>query len=223
MSAPPRRIPHDRHSSIESSYCSYKSSRPNLFQQHGAQKQPMVRTSGPPFEYDLLTPIQANRTSVQIGVIADNQEHIVSLPNTLYDSSLTYSVIAKSNAFATQGQIRTSAPITLTDSHGHAFASSTTIMLRWRYDNGLQSFQEIFYIVDGCAGYDGMLRKDIETKPEDAHPLQAHPLSYHGHYGKQEKHDKEEKERDKQDQWKREMQADRERMRKHLEAAKKRK
>ena len=125
----------------------------------------------------------------------------MSLPNTLYDSSLTHSLIPKSKAFATAGRIGTASPITLTDSHGHAFASSTTITLRSRYNAGLQSFQETFYVVDGCAGYDALLRHDIETKPEDAHPLQAHPLKYQGHYGSQERRDKEARDREKQEKY----------------------
>ena len=40
--------------------------------------------------------LQANMTTIQIGVIADNQEHIVSLSNTLYDNIITHSLIDKS-------------------------------------------------------------------------------------------------------------------------------
>ena len=144
----------------------------------------------------------------------------MSLPNTLYDPSLTHSIIIKSKAFDTQGQIRTSAPITLSDSQGHVFASSSIITLRWRYDHGLQSFQETFYVVDG-AGFEAILRRDIETKPEEAHLLQGHPLIFEGKYKKSEKTDRDRKEGEREEQWKREMEVDRERMRRRLDAAKK--
>ena len=65
-----------------------------------------------------------------------------------------------------------------------------------------------------------MLRRDIETKPENACPTQAYPM-HHGKYTTAEKTADDAKKKKNQEQWKQEMERDRERMRKNLEAAKK--
>ena len=95
MSVPPRRKPSGRDGKLENSYRSYKASRPQLFEDGTGQPPMMVRT-----RHASRTPkaksLQANMTTIQIGVIADNQEHIVSLSNTLYDNIITHSLIDKS-------------------------------------------------------------------------------------------------------------------------------
>ncbi|OAL26477.1 hypothetical protein AYO22_04215 [Fonsecaea multimorphosa] len=83
-----------------------------------------------------------------IFVIAEGQEHPVKLSNALHDSILSKSIISKSKAVATRGAIRPVAPTTLTDHTGTSHISTSTISLRWYYDDGTQTFPETFYIVD---------------------------------------------------------------------------
>lgn len=106
-------------------------------------------------------------TQTPIAVIADNEEHLVHLPNAIHDPKLDKSVLSKHHAFATKGQFTPTKPINLTTGSGQCFSSSNTITLRWRYDGGLQSFQETFWIVDGIHGHGAILRNDIERMSDD--------------------------------------------------------
>ncbi|EXJ82743.1 hypothetical protein A1O3_06558 [Capronia epimyces CBS 606.96] len=70
---------------------------------------------------------------------------------------------------ATHGPIQSKLPTTLIDQSGTAYTSTSTISLRWYYDDGLQTFQETFYIVDklprsGAEGgdWDAILRAGVE-------------------------------------------------------------
>ena len=132
--------------------------------------------------------LQAASTAVRISVVADGQEKIVKLPNTVYDGTLQKSLISKARADATHGLIQPKAPITAVDNRGTRHTSSSTITLRWYYDSGLQSFKETFYVVDrlplpegggggdggGGGEWDAMLRKGVERSPEHS-PPQAYP------------------------------------------------
>jgi hypothetical protein len=131
-----------------------------------------------------------------IAVIADDQEYLIALPNTLYDPVLERSLISKHRAFATQGRITATNSVSLATSAGESLTSKATITLRWRHDSGLQSFQETFWIVDDCAGYDAILRKDIES-PDDADGnLTA--KAFHMRFGNPDKEGKKQKQdRDK--------------------------
>ena len=109
-------------------------------------------------------------STTPIAVIADNQDHLVHLPQTVYDPTLSKSLICKHKAFATHGLIKPTNPITLTTGTGQCLTSSATITLRWRYDAALQSFQETFFIVDGLGEHDAVLRSGIERLDPDARP-----------------------------------------------------
>ncbi|EXJ87958.1 hypothetical protein A1O1_04885 [Capronia coronata CBS 617.96] len=116
---------------------------------------------------------KASNTRVCIFVIAEGQEHTVRLANTLSDNALKKSLISRAKALATHGPIQSKSPTVLTDHSGTTYTSTSTISLRWYYDDGLQTFQESFYIVDrlsratgeggGSGGdWDAILRADIE-------------------------------------------------------------
>ncbi|KAK6379436.1 hypothetical protein LTS17_006354 [Exophiala oligosperma] len=140
-------------------------------------------------------PANASNTRVRISVIADDQEHVVKLANTLYDGTLQRSLICKAKALATSGEVRRCAPVILVDHSGRTHTSASTISLRWYYDNGLQTFQETFNIVDklpcaagvehgggtrnggsrgGGGEWDAMLRVGVEPCPDGA-PPSAYP------------------------------------------------
>lgn len=123
----------------------------------------------------LLTMLQASNTRVGISVIADDQEHAIKLPNTLYDGTLQKSLISKANAVASHGAILPRPGISLTDHNGQTHTSTSTISLRWYYDNGLQTFQETFYVVDRLhqpnsdkREWDAVLRAGVEPCPEQS-------------------------------------------------------
>ena len=125
----------------------------------------------------MLTARQASNTNVRIFVIADDQEHAVKLPNTVYDNTLPRSLISKAKALDTHGPILSNAPTTLTDHTGKRHTSTSTISLRWYYDNGLQTFEETFYVVDKLprpdsdgTEWDAMLRAGVDLTPEQSAP-----------------------------------------------------
>ena len=147
-----------------------------------------------------------------IAVIADNEEHLVPLPNTIHDANLDKSLISRRKAFQTDGRIKPIQPVTFTTAQGHCFASNATITLRWRYDAGLQSYQEAFYVVDSCGDYDAILRRDIEHLDDGVGGgvPKAFPMQFGGHSKKAQedrKHkDAEKKARDERYQKELEMQ-----------------
>ncbi|KAK5035542.1 hypothetical protein LTS07_002981 [Exophiala sideris] len=147
---------------IEASYRSWQSRRPQLFRQSSS----LVN--------------MAPNTKVQICVIADDQEHAVKLPNTVYDGTLQRSLISKAKAMATRGLVQVEPTTTLTDYNGNTYTTASTICLRWYYENGLQTFQETFYIVDklpradGNGEMDAILRAGVESDPAQG-PAQAFP------------------------------------------------
>ena len=147
---------------------------------------------------------QGQKTSVDIRVIADDHEQLISLPNTLYDSKVAISLIPKIKASATQGRTRIATPVSVIDSSGQCHSSSSTISLRWRYADGSQSFQETFYIVDSCGSYDAILRGGSETSPSLNAIPQAHPVSFHIK-DKDRRSDTKEQAKQKQEQYKREV------------------
>ena len=147
---------------------------------------------------------QGQKTSVDIRVIADDHEQLISLPNTLYDSKGAISLIPKIQAFATQGRIKIATPVSIVDSSGQCHSSSSTISLRWRYADGSQSFQETFYIVDSCGTYDAILRGGSETSPSLNAIAQAHPVSFHVK-DKDTRSDNKEQAKKRQEQYKREV------------------
>ena len=98
---------------------------------------------------------------------------------------------------ATKGFIQPSPPITLTDHTGASYTSSSTINLRWYYNNGTQTFPEKFYIVDKVPStIDASLRCTAES-PSSALVPQVHP---HFSSGKdpEDRDRKERKERDEE-------------------------
>ena len=161
--------------------------------------------------------------STPIAVIADNEEHLVHLPNTTRDANLDKSLITRRKAFQTNGRIKPVQPITFTTASGHCPTSSATITLRWRYDAGLQSFQETFYVVEGCGQYDAILRKDIEALDdgEGAVP-KAFPIQF-GRHSKTDKEDRKNREaaREERDkQYERELEMQKAQLRKQMEGMK---
>ncbi|KAI1629345.1 hypothetical protein EDD37DRAFT_48195 [Exophiala viscosa] len=127
--------------------------------------------------------LQAPNTKVQICVIADDQEHAVKLPNTVYDGSLQKSLISKAKALTTGGPIQTRPTTTFIDHNGKTYTSASTICLRWYYESGMQTFQETFYVVDqspratGGGEWDALLRAGVEPDPGQV-PAQAFPYGY---------------------------------------------
>ena len=122
--------------------------------------------------------IQASNTKQCIFVIADGQEEPVKLANTIHDSVASKSLISNTKAIASCGMIRRNAQKTIIDHTGRTYTSSSTISLRWYYDDGNQTFPETFYIVDSTANqlsYDAILRKTAESPLEAVVP-QAHPV-----------------------------------------------
>jgi hypothetical protein len=117
--------------------------------------------------------IQALTKDAQIAVIADNQDHLVSLPNTIQDASLMHSLISKPKALATQGHIHRipaltspSTPITPT------LISASAITLRWRSSHALKSCQERFYIIDTLPlGFDAIFRGNIDDIASPSLPI----------------------------------------------------
>ncbi|KIW18485.1 hypothetical protein PV08_02773 [Exophiala spinifera] len=169
----PNAIMQESNRQLDASYHSWQSRRPQLF--HQSQAGSVSR--------------MASNTSVRISVIADDQEHVVKLANTLYDGTLQKSLICEAKALATSGVVRRCQPVILLDHTGRTYTSASTISLRWHYDNGLQTFQETFYIVDrlpradsrhgardGSRGgeWDAMLRVGVEPCP-DGGPPSAYP------------------------------------------------
>ena len=166
--------------------------------------------------------LQATNTATPIAVIADDQDHLIHLPSTYHDSTLSKSMISKSRAFATHGRIKATSPTTLVTSYGQHFTSSTTITLRWRYDAGMQSFQEKFWVVDGVHDCDAILRKDIET-PEDGNGnAKAFPV-FSGKPGSRGKADREQKQLTKEQrdaEYQKEIERQKQQMKKGLDSLK---
>lgn len=162
-------------------------------------------------------------TFTPIGVIADNEEHLVHLPNIIRDANLDKSVITKRKAFQTNGRIKPVQPITFTTASGHCLASSATITLRWRYDAGLQSFQETFYVVEGCGQYDAILRRDIQTLDdgEGAVP-KAFPMQFgsRSKTGKEDRKNREAAREERDKQYERELEIQKAQLRKQMEGMK---
>jgi hypothetical protein len=103
----------------------------------------------------------------------------VKLPRAVYDGTLQTSLISKARAAATHGSISPKPLVNLVDSTGQTHTSRSAVTLRWYYDNGLQTFQETFYIVDKLpqpdgSEWDAMLRAGVQPSPEQS-PPQAHP------------------------------------------------
>ena len=119
------------------------------------------------------------KSTIHIRVIADDHEQLVSLPNTLYDDQTGVSLISKTKAFATQGQIKIATPTSVVDALGACHSSSSTIRLRWRYEDSSQSFEEDFYVVDTCGTYDAILRGGVNISPQVNAIPQAHPITFH--------------------------------------------
>ena len=169
---------------------------------------------------------QANptpRIPTPIAVIADNEEHLVHLPNTTRDANLDRCLISKRKAFQTNGRIKPVQPITFTTVSGQCPTSSTTITLRWRYDAGLQGFQETFYVVEGCGQYDAILRKDIEVLDdgEGAVP-KAFPMQFgrHSKTGKEDRKNKDAAREERDKQYERELEMQKAQLRKQMEGMK---
>lgn len=114
-------------------------------------------------------------------MVAEGQENEVKLPYTLFGCPMPRSLITRSKAEATNGEIREIAPMTITDNGRVMFpyVASAAIDLRWYYDGGAQSWAETFYIVDEIPGvgewtYDGrateldaILRDGVRPPPRD--------------------------------------------------------
>ena len=172
---------------------------------------------------DAHTPQAAAATVTPIAVIADNEEHLVPLPNTVHDATLNRSIISKRKAFATNGRIKAVQPCTFTTTSGECFASSTTITLRWRYGAGLQSYQETFYLVEGCASYDAILRKDIEKLEDGEGGVgKAFPMQFGrpGKKGQDDKRSKEQVKGERDRQCEGEMEMQKAQLRKQMEGMK---
>ncbi|KPI40577.1 uncharacterized protein AB675_7621 [Cyphellophora attinorum] len=166
--------------------------------------------------------------NVQIAVIADDQEHLVPLPKTLFDTSASLSVITNTKAVATLGR----ASRTPTVIHRSSLGSLTTascVTLRCRYDGGLQSFQETFHIIDDTEklhGYDAILRGSIAIKPPCASGQDSVPgaypilLSPPGKSGKEDRKQREAELRRKETSYQEQVKRQREQVKRQLDGAK---
>jgi hypothetical protein len=175
----------------------------------------------PTIPNDMTDSVKDPSMMYPIAAIADDQEHMVKLPNTIHDPLLPKSLITKHKAFATQGRIKSTNPITLTTSGHHCYSTSSAITLRWRYNAGMQSYQETFYIVDGIDGeYDAILRKDIEridredgkAKPS-AFPLM---LGKHDKKGREDMDKKKQLRADRDEEYQRQMEQERRTMKERM-------
>lgn len=81
-------------------------------------------------------------------MIADGQEQPVRLTGAIHDPSSSKSLISRSKALSSRGSIRQIQPTKVTDHSGASYTSTSTISLRWYYDDGTQTFPETFYIVN---------------------------------------------------------------------------
>ena len=105
---------------------------------------------------------------------------------------------------------------------------TSSITLRWRYEHGLQSFQETFYIVadEQLQGHDAVLRGSISVKPAAVDGSQAiaraNPIlmGSHGHAGKDERKKREEDTKVKERSYKEEVARQTEQVRRQLDGGK---
>lgn len=134
--------------------------------------------------------------------MADGQETIIQLGRAVRDETLQRSLISAAKASATKGKVRPSTVSTFTDQHGKVYHSNGTITLRWYYENGMQSFEETFHVVERLGRPDGgewdaLLRKDIAPGPE-RRMAQANPICYAPGVARAAQQKKEKVERDKE-------------------------
>lgn len=168
---------------------------------------------------------------MQIAVIADNQDNLVPVPRTLYDPSQPHSLISKTKALATLGRINACSPNVVlqprdSSQGSHALSSSATITLRWRYEHGLQSFQETFWIIDSATvgGFDAILRGNIDVTPAEGALPQANPIymGTPGRGGRSEREKREDEKRRKEREYREAVERQREKVRAQLDGKGKR-
>jgi hypothetical protein len=165
---------------------------------------------------------------VQIAVIADGQEHLVPLPKTLFDNSASLSIITNTKALATLGSSHQTPTVVHRSSLG-SLTTASCITLPCRYDGGLQSFQETFYIVedrDKLQGYDAILRGSIAIKPPGARGQDSIPRAYPillsppGKSGKEDRKQREAELRRKEISYQEQVKRQREQVKRQLDGAK---
>jgi hypothetical protein len=103
---------------------------------------------------------QASDEIFSLSVVAGGTEKKFSL-RTKKDKALRESIITKEKADLIQGTI-VDLPVTMEfkDSKGVTYASQSSIDLQCQYGTSLQTFGEIFYIVQSC-NLDALLRRNI--------------------------------------------------------------
>ena len=135
--------------------------------------------------------------------MANGQETIIKLNKAVRDEALQSSLISATKASATKGKVKPNTVTTFTDQHGKVYQSNGTITLRWYYENGMQTFEETFHIVDRLdrpndgGEWDVVLRRDIPPGPERRMP-QANPICYAPGMARLAQQKKEKVERDKE-------------------------
>lgn len=164
-----------RDTTLEGSYQSWKSRRPQLFPQHSSPAEMVCIPVPVSNQHSSADMLKATNTITHIAAIADGQEKTVQLPRTRYDAGLNRSIISKERARATKGVIKNTPEMSLVDSTGQSYTSRTSVNLRWHAKDSAQSFSETFYVVESCGSYDAMLRKDIQKTDTTPH---AYPFRY---------------------------------------------
>lgn len=168
--------------------------------------------------------LQTASSPVQISVIADDQDHMVPLLNAIYDPTATRSVISRVKANDTLGNIREGSAVGVISSAKVDAVTTSYITLRWRYEHGLQSFQEVFHVVDGSEmnGLDAVLRGDIEATPAQVARPVANPMFYGqtGRAGKDERKVREQEMKKKEEAFKKNVAEQRKVVRTTLDGAK---
>ena len=88
---------------------------------------------------------------------------------TRLDTKLTKSLITRSKALTTCGDLDHISPMTLKDDCGKSHHSASSLTLRWHYENTPQTFEEVFYVVDSLGTVDVLFRCDV------SHPMSSTP------------------------------------------------
>lgn len=104
----------------------------------------------------------------------------------------------------------------------HCLSSSATITLRWRYEHGLQSFQETFWVIDAASvggSYDAILRGDIDVGPAEGALPQANPIYMDtpGRSGRGDREKRDEEKRRKEREYQQAVKLQREKVRAQLQ------